>query len=411
MLFLPDMSSPSCMPVPVFDAHPNNQDRLDRFQGGCYDKANACATSQLAAGSICSPPFPLTSPPSLDVYSFDQWTPLINSDISSDLYSGFCLGFSVSDPSFSYGTQDSVSSSPNSSTPPSSMASPLGDDGLLYLTSPALLSHGSSSPFKASEGGQDLVVPALPHQCHTKLFAADAPNFANRSSQGTVDNNLSTVPGNFIASPILAETTALGLYYSDTTQIPDNDASVPCAVQRVPPPAPPGQNWTFRAVDPAAKVSRSKLVQDKARTSDHVLTTAAPTTTSHAAKDEPVVECRKCGYLQSTKRMGDFRRHLKKHDADHFLRSGHLTHWYDGHPFYGGCGRSYSRMDALQRHLKKSGCIGGSAKDHQSWRRLYFGDKTGRPHKSAMSSISSESQKSSVPSPVYSPPQASSSLL
>jgi hypothetical protein len=115
MLFLPDMSSPSCMPVPVFDAHPNNQDRLDRFQRGCYDKANACATSQLAAGSICSPPFPLTSPPSLDVYSFDQWTPLINSDISSDLYSGFCLGFPVSDPSFSYGTQDSVSSSPNSS--------------------------------------------------------------------------------------------------------------------------------------------------------------------------------------------------------------------------------------------------------------------------------------------------------
>lgn len=345
------------------------------------------------------------------------------------------------------------------------MASPLGDDGLLYLTSPALLSHGSSSPFKASEGGQDLAVPALPHHCHPvswpkptdmshsippvhhlhppislpeKLFTADALNIANRSSQGTVDNNLSTAHGNFIVSPIFAETTALGLYYSDTTQIPDvsllstqaeNDASVPCAVQRVPLPAPPCQNWTFRAVDPAAKMSRSKLVQsDKARTSDHVLTTAAPTTSSHAAKDESVVECRKCGYLQSTKRMGDFRRHLKKHDADHLsrvvccgvppthpaaasLRSGHLTHWYDGHPFYGGCGRSYSRMDALQRHLKKSGCIGGSAKDHQSWRRLYFRDKTGRPHKSAMSSVSSESQKSSVPSPIYSPPQASSILL
>jgi hypothetical protein len=113
MHFLADMSSPSCMPV--FDAHPNHQDRLDRFQGWCYDKANACATSQLAAGSICSPPLPSTSPPSLDIYSFDQWTPLINSDISSDLHSGYCLGLPVSDPSFNYGSQDSVSSSPNSS--------------------------------------------------------------------------------------------------------------------------------------------------------------------------------------------------------------------------------------------------------------------------------------------------------
>lgn len=115
MHFLADMSSPSSMPV--FDAHPNHQDRLDRFQGRCYDKANACATSQFAAGSICSPPFPSTSPPSLDIYSFDQcqWTPLLNPDISSDLHSGYCLGFPVSDPYFSYGSQDTVSSSPNSS--------------------------------------------------------------------------------------------------------------------------------------------------------------------------------------------------------------------------------------------------------------------------------------------------------
>jgi hypothetical protein len=348
------------------------------------------------------------------------------------------------------------------STPPLSMASPLGDDSLLYLTTPDLL----SSPFKASEvGGQDLVIPALPHQGHTiawprpsdishsippaqhlhpatslsgKLITTDAPTIANQSLQGTVANNLSAVPGNSIASPIFAETTALGLYYSDTTQSPDvpllstraeNNASVPCVVQRVPPPAPPAQNWTFRAVDPAAKVLCSKRVQsDKARSSDHVLTTAAPTTTSHGAKVEPVVECRKCGYLQLTKRMGDFRRHLKKHEADHLsrvvccgvppthpaaasLRPGHLTHWYNGHLFYGGCGRSYSRMDALQRHLKKSGCISGSSKDHQSWRKLYFRDKTCRPHKFAKSSVSSESQKSSVLSPMYSPPQVSSGLL
>ncbi|KAI9508339.1 hypothetical protein F5148DRAFT_966856, partial [Russula earlei] len=85
--------------------------------------------------------------------------------------------------------------------------------------------------------------------------------------------------------------------------------------------------------------------------------------------------CKECGYVQSKKRMGDFRRHLKKHEADHLTRvvccgvpsthlgvasllPGHLTRWYNNHPFHGGCGRSYSRMDALQRHLKKSGCIG-----------------------------------------------------
>lgn len=347
------------------------------------------------------------------------------------------------------------------STPPSSITSPLEDDSLLYFTSPDLLSHDSSSPFGVSEvGGQDLVVPALPHQGHTvawlkptdishstrpvqhlhtptslsgELVTADVPSIANQSLQGTVANSLSALPGDFIASPIFAETTALGLYFSDPTQSPDvpllsaqaeNNASVPCAIQHVLSPALPAQNWTFRAVNPAAEVSCSKRVQsDKSRSSDHVLDTDAPTSTSHGdgVKVEPEVECGKCGYFQLTKRMGDFRRHLKKHEADHLsrviccgvppthpaaasLRSGHVTHWYDGRPFYGGCGRSYSRMDALQRHLKKSGCISGSAKDHQSWRKLYFRDnlKTakGRPHKSAKSSVSSKSQKSSALSPI-----------
>jgi ribosomal protein S15P/S13E len=239
-----------------------------------------------------------------------------------------------------------------------------------------------------------------------------------------VANNLGPLP-----TPI--ETTALGLYYSDTTQSPDaplvsiqaeSNAPVPCVFQRVPPPA---ENWTFRAVDPAPKASRSKRAQsDKARPSDAV--TAASTTNSRGATFEPLVECKECGYLQLTKRMGDFRRHLKKHEAEHLsrvvccgvppthpavarLRPGHLTHWYDDHPFYGGCGRSYSRMDALQRHLKKSGCVGGNAKDHQSWRKLYFLDRTRRPHKHAESS--SESQKLFVPSPTLSPSLASSRLV
>ncbi len=479
MHFLADMSSPPCMPV--FDVHPNHQGRLDRLQGWSCDKANAYPTTQLAAGSIPSPPFDSTNPPSLDIYSFDEWTPLLNTDLSSNLRSCYCLGFPVFDLPFSYGSQDSVSSSPNSSyvtslptpynhltaylsTPPSSMASPLGDDSPLYLTSPDLFSHLSSSPFTVSDvGGQNhLVTSPRPHHGHTiawpqpmdishsippgqhlhpstslsrQLVTADLPSISNQPPQDTETNDLSALPDNYTAPHISPETTALGLYYSDITQSPDvplcsaqaeNSASIPCVIQRVPPPLSPAQNWTFRAVDPTAKASHSKR-SDKARSSD-VLTAAPSTTTLRDAKVEPVVECKKCGYLQLTKRMGDFRRHLKKHEAEHLsrviccgvppthpaaasLRPEHLTHWYDGHPFYGGCGRSYSRMDALQRHLKKSGCISGNPKDHQSWRKLYFRDETGRPHKSAKSSFLSESQKSSVPPPTHSSPRASIRLL
>ena len=334
------------------------------------------------------------------------------------------------------------------------MVLPLEDDILLYPTSPDLL----SSPFITSEvGREDLVVPAQPHQGHNvawpgpsdishsippvqhlypptslsgTLVTGGVRSIANQSLQGTVANNPSAIPGNFIAAPITVDTTVLGLYYPDTSQSSDvplspllstqaeNNASVPRAVQHVPLPSSPAQNWTFRAVDPASKVSRSKCVQSgEACSSDHVLTTTAPSTPSHGTNVEPMVECGKCGYLQLTKRMGDFRRHLKKHEADHLsrvvccgvppthpaaasLRPGHLTHWYDGHLFYGGCGRSYSRMDALQRHLKKSGCISGSAREHRSWRKLYFREKTGRPRKSSQSSVSSGSQNSSVPSPI-----------
>ena len=331
------------------------------------------------------------------------------------------------------------------------MASPLGDESVLYFTPP----HDSSSAFNASGvGGQDLVVPALPLQGHNtawpqttdishsipsmqhlhsltslsgELVTADAPSIPNQSLQGAVANNLSAMHGNFITSPIFAETTSLGLFYPDTTQSPDvlllstqaeNNASVPYAVNCTPPPSLPTQNWTFRAVNPAVRVSRSKLIEsDETRTSDHVITTAAPRTTSRrttsrGTKVEPVVECTQCGYLQLTKRMGDFRRHLKKHEAEHLsrficcgvplthpaaanLRPEHPAYLYEKNPFYGGCGKSYSRMDALQRHLKKSGCLGGSARDHQSWRKLYFRDRTGRrAHRSAQSSVSSDSQNS-----------------
>lgn len=342
------------------------------------------------------------------------------------------------------------------STPSSSMASPLGGDSPLYFTSPDILSSASSSPFDV--GGQDLVAPVLPYQdhivawhrpadvphtfpprqhLHPPIFfpenriTADVPGIAD-SPHCTMGKNLGGFPGNFISPPNSIETTALGLYYSDTTQSLDvalvstqaeNNAPVPCIFQHVPPPAPATENWTFRAVDPSPKVLRSKRVQIHKTHLSGAATAAASTTTSRAAKIEPFVECKQCGYLQVTKRMGDFRRHLKKHEAEHLsrvvccgvpsthpamasLRPGHLTHWYNDHPFYGGCGRSYSRMDALQRHLKKSGCIGGNAKDHHSWRKLYFLDKKRRPHKPAESC--SDAQKLAVPSPIHSPSPVSS---
>ncbi|KAH9168467.1 hypothetical protein EDB89DRAFT_1837248, partial [Lactarius sanguifluus] len=85
--------------------------------------------------------------------------------------------------------------------------------------------------------------------------------------------------------------------------------------------------------------------------------------------------CPVCGFPQSTQRKGDFHRHLRTHQdakltryvccglpADHpvaaNLSPGHSVRLYKGCEFFGGCGKSYSRMDALQRHLGKSGCAG-----------------------------------------------------
>lgn len=450
------MSSPPC--VPVFDVHSNRQDGLLGFQAWFYDdgKANRYTTTHHAAGSVCSPPFPSSSPPPPAIYAFDQWTAMLNTDCPSNIYAACPLGIPVSDPSLNCGSRDSELSSCNSSyvilaslltvlrltaylsTPPSLMASPLGGDSPLYFTSPDLLLHALSSPFKVNDvGSQDLAAPVRPYHDHAVAWplpvdtprsmlpeqhlplpfflpenriTTDVPVIANQSLHNTVANHLGALPGNFIAPPTSLETTALGLYYPDTTQSPDSplvlakaedNAPIPCDFQCSPRPA---ENWTFRAVDPAKKASRPKRAQsDKARPSDAPTAASTTATTAPGIKVDPLIECKQCGYLQLTKRMGDFRRHLKKHEqhlsrviccgvppthpAAARLRPEHLTHWYDDHPFHGGCGRTYSRMDALQRHLKKSGCVGGNAKDHQSWRKLYFLDKTRRPCKPAESSV------------------------
>lgn len=236
-----------------------------------------------------------------------------------------------------------------------------------------------------------------------ELITTDLPSIASGGLQGVATSDTGALPGNFIAGPTLIQATALGLYYPDTTlcldvpplpaQVEDN-ASAPSDLEHITPPAPSPVRWTFRAVDPSPKTSASKRARgDKTQPSDE---DPAPSTDASRDADDDAdawVTCKECGYVQSKRRMGDFRRHLKKHDAEHLtrviccgvppthpvaasLRPGHLTHWYGDRPFHGGCGRSYSRMDALQRHLKKSQCVGGSTKDHQSWRNLYFSDKS-----------------------------------
>jgi uncharacterized C2H2 Zn-finger protein len=167
--------------------------------------------------------------------------------------------------------------------------------------------------------------------------------------------------------------------------------------------------WTFRAVDPSPKALSSKRTRsDKLQPSPSDASSVDGSSHDDADVDadsdsdasvEAMIKCEECGYVQSRRRMGDFRRHLQKHDSEHLtrviccgvppthpavarLRPGrHLSpHWYGDRPFYGGCGRSYSRMDALQRHLKKSHCVGGNTKDHQAWRKLYFSHQTRCPH-------------------------------
>ena len=107
------MSSPLC--VPVFDVHSNRQDGLLGFQAFYGDKANAYTTTYHAAGSVCSPPFPSSSPHPVAIYAFDQWTALLNTDGSSNLYAACPLGIPVSDPSFTCGFRESELSSCDSS--------------------------------------------------------------------------------------------------------------------------------------------------------------------------------------------------------------------------------------------------------------------------------------------------------
>lgn len=148
------MSSPSC--VPVFDVHSNRQRGQLGFQEWFYDKANAHAPIQHAAGSVHSPPFPSTSPPSLAVCSFDQleWTAFLNTDCSSNLYAGRCLGIPVSDLSFSCGSQDLELSSSSSSSSYVMLAS--------FLLSYTLLPRTLARPHHQWHHPQAVMICILP---------------------------------------------------------------------------------------------------------------------------------------------------------------------------------------------------------------------------------------------------------
>jgi hypothetical protein len=208
-----------------------------------------------------------------------------------------------------------------------------------------------------------------------------------------INNTGGAFPGSnsFLTVPSFSEeTTALGLYYPSTPHsfhIPplsiQADASI---LSTLPPPAPPAATRKVRAVAPTARTKRVR--SGKIRPPSHAVG-AASTGAASGTDEECVLKCPVCGFPQSTQRKGDFLRHMRTHEdakltryvccgihaahpATATLRPGHSVHLYKGCAFYGGCGKSYSRMDALQRHLGKSGCAGGSAKDHQIWRQLYL---------------------------------------
>lgn len=205
-------------------------------------------------------------------------------------------------------------------------------------------------------------------------------------------DDIGAFPGSnsFLTAPSFSEMTALGLYYPSTPQnfhIPPLSIQVDSSIlSTLPTPAPTAETRKVRAVVPPAKVSRVR--SGKMRKPSYVVA-AASISAASGTDEDGVLKCPVCGFSQSTQRKGDFLRHLRTHQdakltryvccgvpADHpvaaSLSPGHSIRLYKGREFFGGCGKSYSRMDALQRHLGKLGCAGGSAKDHQTWRHLYF---------------------------------------
>ncbi|KAH8994366.1 hypothetical protein EDB86DRAFT_1270751 [Lactarius hatsudake] len=408
MDFPTNLFSPAC--APAFEARSNLQGGQDLSLERLLNEANGNSISQDAAGGVCSP-FASTCSPSVPLTSLDQLRALLTTYLSTDVNAGRGFGFPNTDSTFNTSSQTSELSSSSSSSPPSSMTSPR-DDLSLSFSSPGLSFHGLSMddqdptvPLQAcqypldpsfSPNGESYSTPpeqplfqpvALPEE----PFIADVPIM----DQCVGIDDIGVFPGSnsFLTAPSFSETTALGLYYPST---PQNFHISPLSIQvdssilsTVPTPVPPAGTRKVRAVVPPAKVSRTKRVRSgKMREPSYVVAAASISATSSTDKDG-VLKCPVCGFPQSTQRKGDFLRHLRTHQdakltryvccgvpADHpvaaSLSPRHSIRLFKGREFFGGCGKSYSRMDALQRHLGKSDCASGSAKDHQTWRQLYF---------------------------------------
>jgi len=245
--------------------------------------------------------------------------------------------------------------------------------------------------------GQSYSTPTPPKQLFfqpvalpEELSTADVPII----DQSVGIDNTSAFPGSddSLAVPSFSETSALGLYYPSTPQsfhIPPLSIQVDASILSALPLAPPAEPRKVRAVAPTAKAPRTKRICSGKMRRPSYTVAAASTSAASGIDEERVLECPVCGFPQSTQRKGDFQRHMRTHQdakltryvccgvpaahqATVGLSSGHSVRSYKGCEFYGGCGKSYSRMDALQRHFGKSGCAGSSAKDHQIWRQLYF---------------------------------------
>ncbi|KAH9979963.1 hypothetical protein BGW80DRAFT_1454507 [Lactifluus volemus] len=421
MDFLSDLSPSAHMPV--FNVHINNESAQKLFQQELHDDVNHDPFTLSAAGSVTPPPLPSTCQPTQPIYNFkqDQLDAFFNTYFFTNTNAGRHSGALDSNHPVNDDFQDLGLSSSPSSPPPSSLTSPLGEDVPLPLTSQEQLLFLSPCPLSSSNlGVQDLDIHAQAYQyTNSTLFSptgisppsqplllsiplpdvpatADVLNIAAQGQQGIGIDDLTALQGNCLAAPGLTETTTLGLYYPMTFQGPktsplfiqvENNASLRSSFERAPPAPSAAESRKVRAVGPASKKVSKRAGRDKTRPSDSVTTTSSGTSTG--TKVNSVLKCKDCGFSQSTQRKGDFKRHLKTHSdkaSNRYVCCGiPVTHWkmasllpeytvrsYKGCDFYGGCGKSYSRMDALQRHLGKSHCAGGSAKEHEIWRELYL---------------------------------------
>ncbi|KAF8264760.1 hypothetical protein EI94DRAFT_1737633 [Lactarius quietus] len=388
-----DFSTNSSSParIPAFEARLNPQDGQDLSLGiPLEDNANI----QYAAGGVRSSSLASTCPPSVPT-SFDQLLALralLSTCLSAEVNAGRDFGF-PSDSPFKTRSQGSGLSSSSSSSPPSSMTSPAGEELLSSFASPDLsfhdLSMNDQDPMQAYQYPFDLSLldnsqsyttspkqPFIqPLTLPEEFPTANVPVIADRS---VGINNASAFPGSnsFLTVPPFTETTALGLYYPNTPQsfqIPSlsiqADASI---LSALPPtataPAPPAEARKVRAAVPTVKTKRVRSGRINA------VAAAAAASAAFGTNEDGVLKCPR--HLR-THQDAKLTRYVccgipAAHPAAAGLDAGHSVRLYKGLEFVGGCGKSYARMDALQRHLGKSGCASGTAKDHQIWRQIYL---------------------------------------